>query len=702
VSHPECKCSFDAAGAGWLPESLQSAECSAGLAAALFEGNPEMVLVVGADGRIAGANSRALEGFRYARHDLEGQPVESLLPIDVRERHAGLVRNFMERPTVRPMGSCMNLMAADSRGRHFPVDVMLRPVETAAGTWVLAVCHRLDTTLARAQMRIHALVDNHRDHAINLLDAEGRILTWNEGARRFYNLSGSKVLGKYYSILFTEQQVDAGEPEKHLEGASRSGESTRTSAWRTSGDGAPIWTETYLTCTREPSGAVLGFTVVLRDLTSYKLAEDALLASNRALMESEQRFRLLVESVSDYAIYMVDPEGRVVTWNVGAERSIGYKPEEVLGRDFCMFFVPEDVKAGVPQKELAAAKENGHYQAQTWRLRKNGAKFWAFVNMTAIYGSEGELRGFAKVTRDMTVPKQLEESLAKLASDLEARVAERTSQLESTVNELRSKNVEVEALVAMVSHDLSEKEVLLREVYHRVKNNLQVVQSLLKMGARSIGAGDALQVIETAIQRVHVMAMVHQHLYQMPDLAALSLSAYLRDVVEGAIAANCETAGQVRLKVNVDEIPLPLDLAVPFGLLANELVSNCIKHGFSHGRRGNISISARSVPGAVCFVVQDDGAGLPQNFDAGKSSSMGLKLAASLAHQLGGRLEFTSSSGCRVESELTRLAQQPASPAPAPAPARVDVHALMGERKRRTALAKSLSGQFIDPSRYLS
>jgi PAS domain S-box-containing protein len=697
VSHPEGKCPFGTAGSGWLPASLQSQENSAGLAAALFEGNPDMVLVVDADGRISGANNRALEGFRYSRQELEGQPVEILLPMEVRGRHAGLVRDFMKHPKLRPMGSCMNLMASDSSGRSFPVDVLLRPVETAGGTCILAVCHRLDTTMARAQMRIHALVDNHRDHAINLLDAEGRILTWNEGARRIYNLSGSEALGRYYSILFTPQQIEAGEPEKHMEGASRSGESARTTAWRTSGDGGPIWTETFLTCTRDPSSEVLGYTVVLRDLTSFKRAEEALLASNHALMESEQRFRLLVESVSDYAIYMIDPEGLVVTWNVGAERSKGYKPEEVLGRSFSMFFLPGDVEAGVPEKELAAARENGRYQTESWRLRKNGAKFWAFVTMTAIYGLEGELRGFAKITRDMTVPKQLEESLAKLASDLEARVAERTSQLESTVNELRSKNMEVEALVAMVSHDLSEKEVLLREVYHRVKNNLQVVQSLLKMGARSIGTGDARPVIETAIQRVHVMAMVHQHLYQMPDLAALSLSAYLRDVVDGAIASNCETSGQVRLKFDVDEIPLSLDLAVPFGLLANELVSNCIKHGLAGGRRGKISICARSIPGAVRFSVQDDGAGLPENFDAARSSSMGLKLADNLARQLGGRLEFTSGSGCRVEADLLRLAPRPASPEAGSPRVHVDVQALL-EARLHPAMAKSLPGKLADPA----
>jgi two-component sensor histidine kinase len=240
-------------------------------------------------------------------------------------------------------------------------------------------------------------------------------------------------------------------------------------------------------------------------------------------------------------------------------------------------------------------------------------------------------------------------------SELEKRVAERTSQLESIVAGLRTRNEEIEALVAAMSRELSEREVRLCEVFHRVKNNLQVVQSLLKMGARTVRSGDARQAIETAVQRVYVMAMVHEHLYQMPNLASLPLSAYLRDVVEGAIASNSEQPEHIQLETDVDEIPVPLDFAIPLGLLANELVSNCLKHGLPHGRRGSICVSARIVPGAVRLVIHDNGAGLPQDFDAKKCSSMGLKLAASLTNQLGGRLEFTSRNGCRVQADLANL-----------------------------------------------
>jgi PAS domain S-box-containing protein len=178
------------------------------------------------------------------------------------------------------------------------------------------------------------------------------------------------------------------------------------------------------------------------------------LESGQALADIKVRYQLLVDSVTDYAIYMLDPEGRVVTWNAGAERLKGYTAEEALGRDYSVFFPPEDAETGLPAQELATAAREGHYEIQAWRQRKDGTKFWALVTLTAILGPEGELCGFANVTRDMTQQKRLEDSLAMMAADLEGRVAERTRELEATVAELQRKNQEVEAFVYIVSHDL--------------------------------------------------------------------------------------------------------------------------------------------------------------------------------------------------------------------------------------------------------
>jgi len=338
--------------------------------------------------------------------------------------------------------------------------------------------------------------------------------------------------------------------------------------------------------------------------------------SGQALIESEDRFRLLVENVTDYAIYMLDPEGRIITWNVGAERSKGYKTEEVLGQNYSMFFLPEDAAAGLPARELAAAARQGRYETEVWRRRKDGSRFWAHMIMTAICDRKGELCGFASITRDRTAQREHEQ------------------QMEST---------------------LKEKEVLLREIHHRVKNNLQVIQSLLRMGIRSLPPGEARAATEKMIERIHAMAMVHERLHNMPDLAGLSLAGYVRDIFAGVMVSNAVRPGQIELRLDAEDILLTVDRAIPFGLLTNELLSNCLKHGFPGGRKGTITVSIHRIPGAVRMIVKDNGIGLPEHFDAGACNSMGLKLTASLAHQLGGSLRFTSDKGCQIQGDLTRL-----------------------------------------------
>jgi PAS domain S-box-containing protein len=202
---------------------------------------------------------------------------------------------------------------------------------------------------------------------------------------------------------------------------------------------------------------------------------------------------------------------------------------------------------------------------------------------------------------------------------------------------------------------LHEKDLLLREIHHRVKNNLQVVQSLLKMRARLLPKGETRDAIESTVQRVFAMSLAHEHLYRMKSLDHLSLSAYLRDLFKGVEASSSKRAGQIEFRLNAEEIPLTMDLAIPFGLLANELISNCFKHGFQDDRRGVIELSIHRASALVRMVVEDDGTGLPENFNAAACNSMGLKLALSLAHQLGGTLVFTTGKGCRVQGDFSRL-----------------------------------------------
>ena len=476
--------------------------------------------------------------------------------------------------------------------------------------------------LAESEARFRLLVECVADYAIYMLDPKGQVVTWNEGAERSKGYKAEEIQGKNYSIFFLPEDAKVGLPTRELMAAARDGR-YETEAWRRRKDGTKFWALVTLTAIRGPEGELRGFAKVTRDMTAQKASEEVLRRQNAEL----ERYRIIVENIVDYVIFTLDAEGRIDSWSPGARNVLGYSAEEALGREYSLVFTPEEIESGEPQKEMAEAARNGHCTTDDWRVRRDGRIIWVSGALTAVRDETGKPTGYIRVARDMTAQKRLEEARRGMTADLEIRVAERTRELE----------------------------VLLREVYHRVKNNLQVIQSLLKMRARLLPEGETRAAIDSTVQRIFAMSLAHEHLYRMQDLAHLSLSEYLRDLFNGVEASNSVQPGQIRLQLDAEEILLNLDHAIPFGLLANELLSNSFKHGFPEGKKGTIKLSVHRVEGVVRMVVSDDGIGLPEDFDAAKGVSMGLKLAVSLAHQLGGSLEFSSGKGCRAQADLTRL-----------------------------------------------
>jgi PAS domain S-box-containing protein len=371
-------------------------------------------------------------------------------------------------------------------------------------------------------------------------------------------------------------------------------------------------------------------------------------------LELEQ-YRVILENIHEHAIYTLDATGRVTGWGAGAQELLGYSSEEALGQHYSLFCTPEDRATGVPEREMEEAAATGRCCTDRWRMRRGGTLLWTSGVISAVKDECGGVVGFVRVARDRTEEKMFSDAREQVAADLENSVAERTRQLEATVEELRRRNEEARAHSETVSRTLREKEILLREIHHRVKNNLQVVQSLLKMRARLLPEGEMREAFETTVDRVNAMALLHERLYQMPHLEGLPLSRYLRDLFRDLFASTSLEPGQVHLRLQADDIPLQLDFGIPFGLLMNELLCNSLKHAFPDGRKGNISVTVRRVEGAVRLTVKDDGRGLPEDFNPAASASMGLKLAASLARQLGGALEFASENGCRVQADLRRM-----------------------------------------------
>lgn len=338
----------------------------------------------------------------------------------------------------------------------------------------------------------------------------------------------------------------------------------------------------------------------IQDIGERKRAEDELRASR-------ERFEVLVEGSPDYAMLMLDPQGHVVSWNSGAQRIKGYRADEITGRHYSAFFTPEDIAQQAPEAHLQIAAREGRCEDEGWRVRKDGTRFWANAVLTALRRPDGSLRGFAKVTRDLSERRKREEAIRL---------------------------------------GLQEKETLLKEVYHRVKNNLQVISSLFSMQIRTLPEGEARQALRESAERVHAMSLVHEKLYQSGNLSSIDLANYIEDLCRRLANSSGAAARNIALDCAVDAVEVGLDTAVPLGLALNELVSNALKHAFVDRPSGRIQVLLKRLPDASLHLsVRDDGIGMPAESDPFSAGSLGLKLVRTLARQLDARFALLTTGG---------------------------------------------------------
>jgi PAS domain S-box-containing protein len=260
------------------------------------------------------------------------------------------------------------------------------------------------------EKRFQLLVEAVTDYAIYLLDPEGRIVSWNSGAQRIKGYTSAEVIGRQFSIFFTDEDRAAGKPLLALETARRTGR-FEDEAWLRRKDGSNFWALAVLDAIRDEKGNLIGFAKITRDMTERQAAQ-------QALVESERRFRLLVNGAVDYAIFMLDADGRVTNWNSGAQHIKGYTSEEIVGEHFSRFYSQEDRAAGLPEKALRRVREQGKFADEGWRVRKDGSRFWANVVIDPIRDETGKLIGYAKITRDMTEQREAQLKLDEAREQL--------------------------------------------------------------------------------------------------------------------------------------------------------------------------------------------------------------------------------------------------------------------------------------------
>src|SRR5438132_6714168 len=265
--------------------------------------------------------------------------------------------------------------------------------------------HEMERALRETEQRFRLIVEGAKEYALLMLDPEGRVVSWNAGAERLKGYRAEEIVGQHHSRFYPPEDVRAGKPERALQQALAEGQ-WEDEGWRVRKDGSRFWANVIITPLHDAEGTPLGFAKLTRDLTERRRAD----AVHR---QNEERLRLMVDSVKDFAIIMLDSEGRVIRWNAGAERTHGYRGEEILGRHFSRFYPPEDVAQGKPEWELERAVRDGQLEDEGWRLRKDGSRFWANVVITPIRDAQRVLVGFAKVTRDATERRRAEAEIRR-------------------------------------------------------------------------------------------------------------------------------------------------------------------------------------------------------------------------------------------------------------------------------------------------
>jgi len=552
----------------------------------VVEAAPNAMVMIGPTGLIEMVNLQAESLFGYQRAQMLGQPIEILVPERFRRAHPKLRATFFCDPKSRPMGAGRDLFGLKKDGGEFPIEIGLNPIETDEGVKVLSAIVDI-TSRKQLEDRFRMVVES-APNAMVMIAASGQIVMVNAQAEKVFGYDRVEMLDRSVEMLVPARfrhhhpGLRTGffaNPETRPMGSGRDLYGIRK-------DGSEFPIEIGLNPIETEDGPMVLSAIV--DISSRK--------------RLEERFRRVVEAAPN-AMVMIGQRGQIEMVNAQAERVFGYERAEMLGQSI-EFLVPKRFRAQHPALRASFFADPHSRPMGAGRdlygLKKDGSEFPVEIGLNPIETEDGEMVLSAIV--DISDRKQKEERIHAA---------------------------------------LKEKDTLLGEIHHRVKNNLQVVHSLLDLQSDLVTDQKIVSILRESQNRIRSMALIHQTLYESKDFVQVDFSNFLETLAPTLISSYGVDSDQITLSIEAMEVLLPISAAVPCGLVVNELISNALKHAFPHGRRGEINIGLAAAPdGRAMLSVSDNGIGIAEDHDLTQTTTLGLQLVALLADQLAGELEI--------------------------------------------------------------
>jgi PAS domain S-box-containing protein len=575
---------------------------------AILESALDGIITIDHEGKVVEFNPAAERMFGYTRDQLIGREMaDSIIPPSLRERHRHGMAHFMATGEGSALGRRLELTALRADGTEFPVELSISRIGSEdPPTFTGFLRDITERKRAEGELRRLAHFPEQNPSPVLRIRDDGALLYANPAARLFLAELGWKsdgVLPDVVRSVMIEARRQAGLIEREI-------------------------------CC--PAGQIIWITAVPFDDDHYVNFYGRDITERK---QAEERFRLVVEAAPN-AMVMVDQTGKITLVNAQTEKLFGYGRDELLGQSV-EFLVPERFRAAHPgHRARFFAKPSARPMGagrDLYGVAKDGREIPIEIGLNPIRMTERQFV-LASII-DITERKQVEQVLLDLNAELERRVATRTAELEVEVTERRRAE-------QVIRTALEEKRTLLEEIHHRVKNNLQVICSLLELQGACANNQEDVTMFQECQNRVRTMAMVHERLYRSQNLASVDFGEHVRDLVSMLANTYRQAAAQVQVFTEAESVQLQLETAIPAGLIVNELVSNALKHAFPNGRRGTLKVSFHSpMPGQLLLSVEDDGVGPSQGARLDQGRSLGLRMVRDLTRQIRGTLEIRQTGG---------------------------------------------------------